>query len=172
MSPRRRSSPDQPRSDRNGMSAALEDYLEIILALEPDDGDGVRITDIAEKLGVRPPPVTRAVQALLRLGYVSHEPRRTVRLTDTGREMAAALHHRHRDIYRFLTRVLGVQSDVAEADTCQIEHGLSAETAQRLHEFLEHVDSLDDTTRRRMRPVKRKEAFGNLPQGLTSGWRA
>lgn len=153
------------------LSTAQEDYLETIYNL-CDERDQVRITDIAERLGVRLPPVTRAVQALEKLGFVQREERRTVRLTETGRRMAQALVHRHSDLLFLLTEVLGVPEAEAEADTCQMEHGISPITAQRLHEFLEHYNSLDDETRQALQADEVRAAFRFLPDGKGSGWRA
>lgn len=173
------SEPPRPARGRAGsapgppdvLSTAQEDYLETILQLEAELGT-VRVTDIAARLGVRLPPVTRAVQVLRRDGYVTHEARREVHLTERGRKMAEALSHRHADLVRFLVDVLGVQKEVAEADTCQLEHGLSAESAQRLHEFLVHFDQLDSRTRAKLRPERAPHEFGHLPEGKSAGWRA
>ena len=157
----------------DGLSSALEDYLETIYNLLQEGGrDGARVTDIAERLGVKPPPATRAVQALEKLGYVERDERRQVHLTTAGRRLAAALVHRHSDLVFLLTEVFGVPEDVAEADTCQMEHGLSATTAQRLHEFLEHYQSLDPRTRAKLRADHARAAFRFLPEGKGSGWRA
>ena len=159
------------------ISTAQEDYLETIyhLAEQQEKGEeqgGVRVTDIADRLGVRLPPVTRAVQALDRLGLVNREERRQVRLTELGRRMAEALAHRHSDIVYLLTDILGVAPEAAEADACQMEHGISPETAQRLHEFLEHFNSLDPRSRDRLRADKARAAFQFLPEGRGAGWRA
>lgn len=153
------------------LSTAHEDYLETILRLSEEQGE-VRISDIAERLGVRLPPVTRAIQALAQQGHVEHEARRDVQLTDEGRRMAEALSHRHADIVVLLAQVLGVRPEVAEEDACQIEHGISPETAQRLHEFLEHHAGLDERTRERLRPDRVQLAFRHLPAGRSAGWRA
>ncbi len=153
------------------LSTAQEDYLETILQLELET-DQVRISEIAHRLGIQQPSVTRAVQALNTLGYVDHEERRSVRLTEKGRLLAAALRHRHADLFGLLTAVLGVSPEVAEADTCQMEHGVSPETAQRLHEFLEHLDVLDATTRQSLQPKPVSDAFEFLPDGKGAGWRA
>ncbi len=160
----------RPQHGRN-LSTAQEDYLETILQLERET-DQVRISEIAQRLGIRLPSVTRAVQALNKLGYVDHEVRRSVRLTEKGRLLAAALSHRHADLYGLLTAVLGVSPEVAEADTCQMEHGISPETAQRLHEFLEHLDVLDATTRQSLQAKPVTDAFEFLPDGRGAGWRA
>ena len=159
------------RASRRELSTSLEDYLETILHLEEELGE-VRASDIADRLRVKRPSVTRAVQTLRRQGYVHHEARREVRLTDSGRRMAAALSHRHADIVYLLTEVLGVPPAVAEEDTCQMEHGISSVTAQRLHEFLEHYGKLDPSIRDGLRPRKVAAAFEHLPGGKSAGWRA
>jgi DtxR family Mn-dependent transcriptional regulator len=153
------------------LSTAQEDYLETIHKLSGDTGS-VRITDIAERLGVRLPPVTRAVQGLEKLGFVERQERREVRLTESGRRRAEALVHRHADLVYLLTEVLGVPKRAAEQDTCQMEHGISAVTAQRLHEFLEHFKSLDEEARSLFRADAASAAFRFLPGGKSSGWRA
>ena len=160
-------------SDSGELPTSQEDYLETIhnLAREQDD-EGVRVTDIAERLRLKLPPVTRAVQALEKLGFVERDGRRLVRLTDVGRRMAEALVHRHADLVYLLTEVLGVPHEVAEGDTCQMEHGISPLTAQRLHEFLEHYKELDEETRDALRAEHARSAFRFLPEGKGSGWRA
>ena len=152
-------------------SASQEDYLETILQLERER-DQVILSDIAERLGVARPPATRAVQALQRMGFVEHEARRDVSLTPIGRRIAEALAHRHADLVFLLTEILGVPAEVAEADTCQMEHGLSPLTAQRLHEFLEHYATLDEKTRAALRAGESTAEFEFLPKGKQAGWRA
>lgn len=152
-------------------SAAQEDYLETIFALE-QERDEVLVSEIAERLGVQRPPATRAVQALRRMGYVEHEARRKVQLTELGRSVAEALTHRHSDLLYLLTEVLSVPSEVAEADTCQMEHGISPLTAQRLHEFLEHYNALDEQSKANLRAGNSTAAFHFLPDGKGAGWRA
>ena len=154
-------------------SAAQEDYLETIFQLELENGpDEILVSEIASKLGVARPPATRAVQALQRMGFVEHEARREVRLTELGRRTAKALAHRHADLRFLLTDVLGVPPEQAEADTCQMEHGISPLTAQRLHEFLEHFSELDEETKKRLSAARSDAEFRFLPESKGAGWRA
>ncbi len=118
------------------------------------------------------PAVTRAVQSLEKLGLVERDDGRGITLTPMGQKLAGALVHRHSDLVYFLTEVLGVDEGIAEADTCQMEHGISAETAQSLHEFLKEYAQLDETTRQRLRSSNTKSEFRFLPDGKGSGWRA
>jgi DtxR family Mn-dependent transcriptional regulator len=160
------------------LTAIQEDYLEAIYRLTDDDAviDGVRATDIAEFLGCRLPTVTRTVRKMAAQGYLAHEVRGPIRLTASGRRTAEDLAHRHRDTRTFLIRILGLSEEQAEADACQVEHGLSPIAAQRLHEFLIYVDSLDQKTRAALsgfaeRASKSASDFAHLPSGRTAGWR-
>ena len=51
---------------------AAEDYLKAIYFLQVQD-DYVRVTDLAEKLNVSKPSVTRAVNKLKQKKFVEHE---------------------------------------------------------------------------------------------------
>lgn len=159
------------------LTAAQQDYIEAIFLLQHErNWQPIRVTDIAAQLGTRLPTVTRTVDKLTRLGLLSHEVRGDVALTTEGRKMAEAVVHRHKDLVDFFTGILGLSNSVAETDSCQIEHGLSAQTAQRLHEFLDYVDQLPEKEKRIIRRFASSAAgtarpFKNLPISKTTGWR-
>ena len=155
----------------DSLSTAQEDYIETIFNLS-GELDKVRVTDIAERLGVRMPAVTRAVQGLERLRMIERDDGRGICLTPLARKLAGALVHRHSDLVTFLTEVLGVDERIAETDTCQMEHGISPETAQSLHEFLKEYARLDEKTREQLRSGRTESEFRFLPDGKGSGWRA
>lgn len=165
----------KPADDQ--LTIAQQDYLEIVLRLEQDSaGARVRITDIARALGTRLPTVTRTIQRLTALGLTEHPDRGGVTLTPTGRTIAAEITHRHSDLHDFFHLVLGLPDEIAERDTCQIEHGLSQESAQRLHEFMEYFHGLDSVTRGlfetfHSRAGRAKGEFRNIPETRTPGWR-
>jgi DtxR family Mn-dependent transcriptional regulator len=160
------------------LTPVQDDYIEIVYLLEKENGPGtVRVTDIANQLGTRLPTVTRTVQRLSRLGYLEHSQRRSVSLSGQGLKVAREIVHRHRDLVWFFTDLLGLPRREAELDACQIEHGVSSRTAQRLHEFLEYVSGLDEKDceifeRFRRKASGGKKNFRNLPVGRTRGWRA
>jgi DtxR family Mn-dependent transcriptional regulator len=152
-----------------------EDYLEAIYRLSLDSA-GVRTTDLAERLACRLPTVTRTVRRMADAGFVEHESRGLIRLTDSGRKAAENLAHRHADTVAFLAEILGLTAKEAEIDACQIEHGISPLAAQRLHEFLEHVKGLDPVqreiiTRFGLRRALSTPNFDHLPVSRTAGWR-
>ena len=152
-----------------------EDYLEAIYRLSLDSA-GVRTTDLADRLGCKLPTVTRTVRRMAQAGFVEHESRGLIRLTDAGRNAAENLTHRHADTVTFLTEILGMSAREAEVDACQVEHGLSPLAAQRLHEFLEYINTLTPSEREIITKFARGASlstpdFAHLPAGRTAGWR-
>ncbi len=118
------------------ITASLEDYLEAIYFLNGKN-DYVRVTDIASELGISKPSVNRAVNTLKELGYVDHERYGSLKLTETGTEIAMAVANRHVMLKSFLTEIVGVDADVAEKEACEIEHVLSPDTIKKMSAYLE-----------------------------------
>ena len=157
------------------LSAIQEDYLEAIYRLSRGN-QGVRSTDIAERLGCRLPTVTRTVRKLAEMKLIEHESRGLVALTRRGLLAAEEITHRHADSVAFLVNILGLSKEKAEEDACQIEHGLSPLAAQRLHEFLEYIENLDERDRKVIDEFARRVSstasdFEHLPKSKTAGWR-
>lgn len=108
-------------------SESVEMYLEAILELESRN-IMVRSVDIARFLGVTKPSVNRAMQSLKREGYILQEPYGDISFTKKGRDKAMRIHEMHHIITDFLVNSLGIDTSVAEADACRIEHVISPET--------------------------------------------
>jgi DtxR family manganese transport transcriptional regulator len=115
-------------------SEVVEDYVELIAELIHINGEA-RPVDIATRLGVAQPTVSKNLLRLKREGLVTHEPYRAVFLTDSGRILADACRKRHRIVVSFL-RALGVPEDVAEHDAEGIEHHVSEETLRAFSDFI------------------------------------
>ena len=165
------------KEDQLQLSAAQQDYLEAVysLSLEAKSGEGVRVTDIAATLCTRLPTVTRTLARLRAVGLVIQEERGPVFLSELGRKLAAQLAHRHEDVVALLQDVLGVDPVTAESEACVVEHGLSGETSERLHHFLEAWQKLDPQQRNALREAASSEAaseFHLLGDASGSGDRA
>ena len=61
--------------------------------------------------------------------------RRLVELTDAGRRLAKASHERHQIVFEFL-KALGVNEQVAAADSEGIEHHVSPATLKAMQKFV------------------------------------
>ncbi len=116
------------------MTKSLEDYLEEIHVLIRDKG-AARVRDVAAALNVKMPSVVKAIGELKKLGLATQEPYGNIELTAKGARVAALVLGRHTVIKAFLLK-LGVSDRIAEKDACLMEHVLSAETMERIQEFL------------------------------------
>lgn len=123
---------------KHNITASAEDYLETVFILSVENPENpVRVTDIARSLGVSKPSVTHAVAQLREKGMLRHEAYGGIFLTPAGESHAANVLRRHKMIRRFLLDTLGVSEAHAEADACRMEHILSAETMEKMYEYLE-----------------------------------
>lgn len=110
-----------------------EDYLEAILMLSKVH-EKVRSVDIAELLGVSKASVSKAMTNLEDRGYVEMG-KRDVRLTEKGLAVAEQMLERH-EFFHDLLVAAGVDSDVAEAEGCHMEHCLSEDSFEKLKAML------------------------------------
>ena len=110
-------------------SVSVDHYLKTICQLQREKGT-VRNIDIATAMGHSKPSVTRAVSLLEELGYVTVSEH-VIRLTEAGEREAGALLDKYDTIRGFLVSA-GVSAPAASHDACELEHGLSDETYQRI----------------------------------------
>jgi len=125
------------------LSEPNEDYLERIFELLKEKGYA-RVTDMAERLEIKPASVTKMVQRLDGLGYLKREPYRGFTLTKLGRDVGAKINHRHTVLFEFLS-LLGLKQKTITKDIEGLEHHLSDETLRALEKLVRQL------------PVKSKE---------------
>jgi DtxR family Mn-dependent transcriptional regulator len=113
----------------------MEDYLEAIMVAQDENGSA-SVTDVRNLLGVKTPSVTGALRVLAEKGYLKHEPYQGVKLTAKGRRVATDVKARHVILSSFLTDILGVRAKTADIDACKMEHTVSRETLDKLHDFM------------------------------------
>lgn len=116
------------------MTKSLEDYIEVVYVLIHEK-NRARVRDIATALKVKMPSVVKGISELKKLGLVSQEPYGDVELTAKGRRIATMILNRHNKIREFLI-LIGVSERIADKDACQMEHIISAETLDRIRDFL------------------------------------
>lgn len=114
-------------------SEIVEDYVELIADLIAETGEA-RPVDIATRMGVTQPTVSKNLARLKREGYVTHERYRSVFLTDRGRVLAEDCQRRHQIVLDFLL-ALGLDPEIAEQDAEGIEHHVSEQTLALFADF-------------------------------------
>ena len=116
-----------------GGRESSEDYLEAILVIRRLRGS-CRNVDIAERMGVAKPSVTKALGNLARRG-LAEVVGRDVRLTEEGGRLAEATLDKHRFFERLLVES-GVDAETASAEACRMEHCLSEDSYRRFAAYL------------------------------------
>jgi Mn-dependent DtxR family transcriptional regulator len=117
------------------LTYTMENYLEAIYELGKQ-GEGARVSDIAERLGVSKASTNSAMSTLSEKGLITNERYKLVYLTPTGREIAEFTARKHHLIYQFLTTVLQVDAETADEDACLIEHVISNTSVTAMQNFL------------------------------------
>jgi len=120
---------------KNGLSSSMEDYLREIYVLTQKN-DEVRVTDIAQLLGISKPSVNRAMNTLKEQGYIEHEHYGTIKLTKAGAEAGKSVYDTYKIVYKFLTDVLEVRPTDAEEEAHLLEHDISKGTRKKLKKFM------------------------------------
>ncbi|MCC6475456.1 metal-dependent transcriptional regulator [bacterium] len=126
------------KNNVDGLTPTRENYLRTLFQLS-QQGEGVRLTDLARAEGVRLPTARHAVNCLRELGLASQENYGRIQLTDEGSRLGRAICDRFNLTRKFLCEVLGVRPEAAEREACVMEHHLDDDTLERLAAFVKHV---------------------------------
>lgn len=119
----------------DNLTFTMENYLEAIYELSRD-GDGARVSDIAERLGVTKPSTNSAMSTLSKKGLVVTEKYKKIFLTPAGLELAKFTSKKHQVIQKFFTEVLKINATIADKDACAIEHVISSDSIHAMQQFL------------------------------------
>lgn len=114
---------------------SMEMYLETIHILEKSYGH-VHSVDIAKRLGVSKPSVSKAMNYLKDKGLVNKESYGTITLTKKGKELSEQIYTNHKLISLFLEHSLGLTADEVDGNACKMEHVISKGMLEAIEEYL------------------------------------
>ncbi|SFN26494.1 metal-dependent transcriptional regulator [Proteiniclasticum ruminis] len=118
------------------LTESSEMYLATIMILEKELGH-VRVVDVAEELEVTKPSVTKAMNHLMKEGYIHKELYGNITLTPEGIIVATEVVKKRAMIVSYLERSLGLSHDEAVKNACRMEHVISEEMLQAIKSFLQ-----------------------------------
>lgn len=121
---------------KSGLSSSMEDYLREIYVLTQKN-DEVRVTDVAQFLGISKPSVNRAMNTLKEQGYIEHEHYGTIRLTKAGLEAGKNVYDTYKVVYKFLTEMLEINPADAGEEAHLLEHDISKGTQEKTEKIYE-----------------------------------
>lgn len=114
-----------------------EDYLEAILRLQKENGVA-RAVDVARKLNVSKPSVSRAMSLLMESGYVELTSIGCLDFTEKGRAKAEEIYSRHVLLTKFLMKIAGIPEEQAEANACKIEHDIDDDVKAGIERWMKN----------------------------------
>jgi len=135
------------------LTPSQENYLEWIYRLSMTGP--VRIGELASKMDVKLPSVTRAVQGLAKVNLVAHKSYGHIQLTDIGHRVGQAIVQRDACLTRFLVQVLGMTPENAEPEVHRLEHVFGEEVLKRLDVLLDFALSSDAWIKRLQHRISR-----------------
>lgn len=115
---------------------SMEMYLETIYILEEDHGHAHSV-EIAKRLGVSKPSVTKAMKALVDKGLILKESYGTITLTEEGKKISERVYSSHKYITKYLEHSLGLSPEIAVRNACKIEHVVSEEMYEAIKKYLD-----------------------------------
>jgi Mn-dependent DtxR family transcriptional regulator len=116
------------------MTAAMEDYLEMIYRLSLKNGY-VRLNELAFNLNVSPPSATKMMQKLAHLNYLQYHKYGLIILENKGKKLGKNLLDRHNTIFKLL-QVIGIKNDNLLRETEKMEHTLSKASLKCIKDYL------------------------------------
>jgi len=119
------------------LSPSVEDYIKAIYKARSDTGS-VTTQDLADRLGVSAPAVSKMMRRLAELRLISHTPYQAVGLTPAGEKMALEIIRHHRLLELYLVQAMGFTWDSVHEEAERLEHHISEEFEDRIDELLGH----------------------------------
>jgi DtxR family Mn-dependent transcriptional regulator len=122
---------------------SYQDYLKAILKISKSKKGGwVSNSDIAEFLHIKPSSVTNMLYKLKKEGFISWQPRKMVRMTPKGKEIAHKMLKYSNQLKIFFQNVLMIKNkkEISEL-CCLIEHHITPEVYLALEDLNSKVAS-------------------------------
>ena len=121
------------------LSHSMVHYLLTIHKLKENRGYA-RITDIAKDLELTKGSVSTAVNGLKKKGFVKEEDgTKFLNLTSIGHDEVHQILSSRTLLFYFMKDFLGVSEEIAERDSCMMEHLLSEESRQKFFSFMKDL---------------------------------
>jgi len=118
------------------LSVAMENYLELIYSLSPNN-TGVHLTDLSKLKGVSKASVSSAIDVLANNNFVEKEHHYSlIRLTPAGLDYALETNKKHQIIKNYFLLTLNIDEELADKEACIYEHIISKELLKKMEEYL------------------------------------
>lgn len=115
-----------------------EDYLKAIYLISKGrKGGWASNSEISNFLNVKPPSVTNMLYKLKEYGLISWTPRRSLRLTPKGKNIALKVIRNYNCLFEFFAHVLKLDNkNLIHKLSCEIEHHVNSELSNALENLI------------------------------------
>lgn len=113
----------------------IENYLKALYSLSQKN-EAVSLTDLSKELSVSAPTVNNMVKKLQEKGWLNYKKYKPIKLTKSGRLVAASVIRKHRLTEMFLVKIMGFGWEEVHDIAEQIEHIKSDIYFERMDELL------------------------------------
>ncbi|AAB89462.1 MULTISPECIES: metal-dependent transcriptional regulator [Archaeoglobus] len=110
----------------------IEEYLEAIYDIQEETSKVAKTGELAKILNVKPSSVTEMLIKLRDMGYVDYQPYKGAKLTRKGEELARRIKKYYLALYHFFKDYLGIQDELAEKLSCELEHHITEDAFVRV----------------------------------------
>ncbi len=117
------------------VSPSVEDYIKAIYKAQTES-EQVTTQDLAARVQVSAPAVSKMLRRLTQLRLVTHTPYRGVQLTEAGEKMALEIVRHHRLLELYLVQALGYGWEEVHQEAERLEHHISEEFEARIDALL------------------------------------
>ena len=121
-----------------------EEYIKTIYILQNMESE-VRITDIANKLNVSKPSVTRSVKNLANRGVLNYKTYGSICLTEEGKILAKNIIKKQDTMTNFLYEILGVDLETTKKEASALKSDLSEDTINKIEDLVGKLLDLGNT---------------------------
>lgn len=121
------------------LSTSHEDYLEALVMLGADEDHPIRSVDLATKMGVSQPAISKAMRVLQGKGFLTKQSYGDIVLTAKGTAYGNKVLDRHNALTTFLNKAVGIDAETAEEEACKMEHAISDESFDKWMEFIKNL---------------------------------
>jgi DtxR family Mn-dependent transcriptional regulator len=117
---------------------SYQDYLKAIYIISKGKKGGwTTNSEISNFLNVKPSSVTNMLYHLKEDKLISWNPRKSLRLTQKGKEIALSVHKNYRCLFEFFIRVLKLKNKkLVHKLSCKIEHHMIPELSNALESLI------------------------------------
>lgn len=118
------------------MTDSLEEYLYTIYTLSKN-GEGARVTDIANNMEVTKASTNNALNILKEQGLINYEKYKNITITKSGIARAKYIERRHELFKIFLRDIIKTDERLVDIEKEKLAHCISCHTAAKLEKFIE-----------------------------------